>query len=201
MVLRAVGAMLKANTSLRTLLLHLASNTNLIEAASPIIEEALKTNSTLESLTFVRREPVSRFEPTETFGKVFQEDNTTLRYLHIYDAKQVRGNAKPSTTRVPLPDKTDFYLKLNKLGRRLLMERPKESTWVRIISALRDHTDVAYYYLRQYPDLVNPHRSGPRVQVRESLEPVRKRRKLLPSGQSVHNQRFCQMLARQCCSG
>ena len=152
----AVGEMLISNQQLKSLTLHTACYTDLLEAARPVLN-SLRTNRSLQSLSFIRpdeaRLPLQ--EIPEEFGEVLESDNLSLELLQIYNTRRVKG--RKVKHRVPLPTKTELHLKLNRSGRYLLLDvgMLSDDIWMQLLWENRHDADVFYYYLRRNPDLVN----------------------------------------------
>lgn len=158
----AVGNMLSSNRQLKSLTLYTANNTNLLKALPPVLS-SFRTNRTLNSLSFVR--PNANFGRTplcipDRFLQFLEKDNLTLESLDIYDMK---GAFRPKV-RVEdlLPATAEFYLKLNRGGRRLLLENDiqNEQSWMNMLWRHRGDVGVLYYYLKRNPDLVTSMRTA-----------------------------------------
>ena len=110
------------------------------------LAEGLRGNTTLSELcidlSFCNIYPhgsVANSNEIKTFEKALEHDNYSLKRLEVGGASY----------------KILFYLKLNQIGRDLLLRsgKAKEQDWIDIILKNKGNTSIVYYFLRKNPAL------------------------------------------------
>lgn len=166
---RGVVALAKALTVNRTLS-NLCFPSNYVgQAGMEAFAEYLPRMSGLETLN-VGLLLDCKAEEALTLGL---KDNLRLSFLHMekpvvgeFDEEEYDANADDLSHNAHM----DFYLRLNRSGRRLLRQDDTHSgLWATILANTSCHArqskdsrtvpDVLYYLLRELPDLLDPHRT------------------------------------------